>query len=165
MNIEETKSKLNKSLIIECVSIIVPIILYTFNVIVTAIFVATKASEEVIGIIELMLMAILFIVYITLLIIKISFTLKAMNSCLDYFDHENDVKFKNNVSTAKTVYIIVIGIVLGFIPIVNLLKIGILIYNLLMWFIVKDRLNTNIQTPNNQINQTTENNIESNKQS
>lgn len=163
MNIEETKSKLNKSLIIECVSIIVPIILYTFNVIVTAIFVATEASEEVIGIIALMLMAILFIVCITLLIIKISFTLKAMNSCLDYFDHENDVKFKNNVSTARTVYII--GIVLGFIPIVNLLKIGILIYNLLMWFIVKDRLNTNIQTPNNQINQTTENNIESNKQS
>lgn len=163
LSIEETKSKLNKSLIIECVSIILPIILNIYNEIVTAIFVVTEASEEVIGIIALMLMAILFIVCITLLIIKISFTLKAMNSCLDYFDHENDVKFKNNVSTAKTVYII--GIVLGFIPIVNLLTIGILIYNLLMWFIVKDRLNTNIKTPNNQINQTTENNIESNKQS
>ena len=164
MNIEETKSKLNKSLIIECISIIVPIILYTFNVIVTAIFVATEASEEVIGIIALMLMAILFIVCITLLIIKISFTLKAMNSCLDYFDHENDVKFKNNVSTAKTVYII--GIVLGFIPIVNLLTIGILIYNLLMWFIIKDRLNINIQTPNNQnTNISNSNNIELDKQS
>ena len=164
MNIEETKSKLNKSLIIECISIIVPIILYTFNMTVTAIFVATKASEEVIGIIALMLMATLFIVCITLLIIKISFTLKAMNSCLDYFDHENDVKFKNNVSTAKTVYII--GIVLGFIPIVNLLTIGILIYNLLMWFIVKDRLNINIQTPNNQnTNISNSNNIELDKQS
>ena len=164
MNIEESKSKLNKSLIIECVSIIVPIILYIFNMIVTAIFAATGASDEVIGIIALLLIGIMFIVCITMLIIKISFTTKAMNSCIEYFDQVNDVKFKNNVSTAKTVYII--GIVLSFIPLVNLLTIGILIYNLIMWFVVKDRLNTNIQTPNNQnTNISNNNNIELDKQS
>ena len=164
MNIEELKKGLNKSLIIECVSVIVPILFYIFNVIVIGILGATRASEEAMGFIAFLLIAIMWIVWIALLFIKIFITIKAMNSCLDYFDHENDVKFKNNVSTAKTVYII--GIVLGFIPIVNLLTIGILIYNLLMWFIVKDRLNINIQTPNNQnTNISNSNNIELDKQS
>ena len=87
-----------------------------------------------------------------------------MNSCIDYFDQVNDVKFKDNTSTSKTLYII--AIILGFIPLVNLVSIGILIYNLIMWFNIKERLNTNIQTPNNQnTNISNSNNIESDKQS
>ena len=164
MNIEELKKGLNKSLIIECVSVIVPILFYIFNVIVIGILGATRASEEAMGFIAFLLIAIMWIVWIALLFIKIFITIKAMNSCINFFSKEKDEKCKSNASIARTTYII--GIVLSFIPIVNLLTIGILIYNLLMWFIVKDRLNTNIQTPNNQnTNISNSNNIELDKQS
>lgn len=167
MNVEELKKGLNKSLIVECISMVVPIILIIFYVILTSIFESIGFSKDGLGIIDFLLIAIFFIVCIFLLILKISFTTKAMNNCIEYFTQENDEKFKKNVSTAKSVYIagIVISFIVSRIPLVNFLVIGIYIYNLIMWFIVKDRLNTNIQTPNNQINQTTENNIESDKQS
>lgn len=167
MNVEELKKGLNKSLIVECISMVVPIILIIFYVILTSIFESIGFSEDGLGIIDFLLIAIFLIVCIFLLILKISFTTKAMNNCIEYFTQENDEKFKKNVSTAKSVYIagIVISFIVSRIPLVNFLVIGIYIYNLIMWFIVKDRLNTNIQTPNNQINQTTENNIESDKQS
>lgn len=167
MNVEELKKGLNKSLIVECISMVVPIILIIFYFILTSIFESIGFSEDGFGIINFLLIAIIFIVCIFLLILKISFTTKAMNNCIEYFNQENDEKFKKNVSTAKSVYIagIVISFIVSRIPLLNFLVLGIYIYNLIMWFIVKDRLNTNIQTPNNQINQTTENNIESDKQS
>ena len=167
MNVEELKKGLNKSLIVECISMVVPIILIIFYVILTSIFESIGFSKDGLGIIDFLLIVIFFIVCIFLLILKISFTTKAMNNCIEYFTQENDEKFKKNVSTAKSVYIagIVISFIVSRIPLLNFLVLGIYIYNLIMWFIVKDRLNTNIQTPNNQINQTTENNIESDKQS
>ena len=169
MNIEETKSKLNKSLIIECVSmIVVPIILGILYAIFTIIFESIGFSEDALGIINFLLIAIIFIVCIFLLILKISFTTKAMNNCIEYFNQENDEKFKKNVTTAKSIYIaaIILGFIASRFTLLNLLVFGFYIYNLIMWFIIKDRLNTSIQSQNNQENKTTENNnIELDKQS
>ena len=87
MNIEELKKQLNKSLIFECVAMITPMILYvimlTFTFIVYAL--ALVSSDEASAIIVLSLTAVMIIVVIGLLITKIIFTIKAMNSCLDYF--------------------------------------------------------------------------------
>ncbi len=166
MNIEELKKQLNKSLIFECVAMITPMILYvimlTFTFIVYAL--ALVSSDEASAIIVLSLTAVMIIVVIGLLITKIIFTIKAMNSCLDYFTHENDERFIKNTSNSKTLYII--AIILGFIPLINLISVGILIYNLIMWFNIKDRLNTNVQPQNNQnTNISNSNNIELDKQS
>ena len=158
MNIEELKKQLNKSLIFECVAMITPVILYvimlTFTFIVYAL--ALVSSDEASAIIVLSLTAVMIIVVIGLLITKIIFTIKAMNSCLDYFTHENDERFIKNTSNSKTSYII--AIILGFIPLINLISVGILIYNLIMWFNIKDRLNTNVQPQDNQASNNTENN-------
>ena len=112
MNIEELKKQLNKSLIFECVAMITPMILYvimlTFTVIVYAL---AATSDEASAIIVLSLTAVMIIVVIGLLITKIIFTIKAMNSCLDYFTHENDERFIKNTSNSKTSYII--AIILG----------------------------------------------------
>ena len=95
MNVEELKKGLNKSLIIECVSmIVVPIILGILYAIFTIIFESIGFSEDALGIINFLLIAIIFIVCIFLLILKISFTTKAMNNCIEYFNQENDEKFK-----------------------------------------------------------------------
>ena len=166
MNVEELKKQLNKSLIFECVAMITPVILYvimlTFTFIVYAL--ALVSSDEASAIIVLSLTAVMIIVVIGLLITKIIFTIKAMNSCLDYFTHENDERFIKNTSNSKTSYII--AIILGFIPLINLISVGILIYNLIMWFNIKDRLNTNVQPQNNQdSNINDSNNIELDKQS
>ena len=169
MNVEELKKGLNKSLIIECVSmIVVPIILGILYAIFTIIFESIGFSEVALGIINFLLIAIIFIVCIFLLILKISFTTKAMNNCIEYFNQENDEKFKKNVTTAKSIYIaaIILGFIASRFTLLNLLVFGFYIYNLIMWFIIKDRLNTSIQSQNNQENKTTENNnIESDKQS
>ena len=173
MNIEELKKQLNKSLIIECVSMIVaPIILIIFLLVTLAILNYIGVSENALGIIGFILAAFIVVICFILLIIKIFFTIKAMNSCIDYFNQENDEKFKKNVSTAQIVYIcaIVISIfsyiISSIIPCICIISIGLYIYNLIMWFIIKDRLNTSIQSQNNQENKTTENNnIELDKQS
>ena len=169
MNVEELKKGLNKSLIIECVSmIVVPIILGILYAIFTIIFESIGFSEVALGIINFLLIAIIFIVCIFLLILKISFTTKAMNNCIEYFNQENDEKFKKNVTTAKSIYIaaIILGFIASRFTLLNLLVFGFYIYNLIMWFIIKDRLNTSIQSQNNQENKTTENNnIELDKQS
>lgn len=156
MNIEELKKQLNKSLIFECVAMITPMILYVIMFIFTIIVAALGASEEALGIIVFFLTAVIIIVGIGLLITKIIFTIKAMNSCLDYFTHENDERFIKNTSNSKISY--VIAIILGFIPFINIISMGILIYNLIMWFNIKDRLNTNVQPQNNQASNNTENN-------
>lgn len=91
-----------------------------------------------------------------------------MNNCIEYFNQENDEKFKKNVTTAKSIYIaaIILGFIASRFTLLNLLVFGFYIYNLIMWFIIKDRLNTSIQSQNNQENKTTENNnIELDKQS
>lgn len=157
MNIEELKKQLNKSLIFECVAMITPMILYVIMLTFTFIVYALAAtSDEASAIIVLSLTAVMIIVVIGLLITKIIFTIKAMNSCLDYFTHENDERFIKNTSNSKTSYII--AIILGFIPLINLISVGILIYNLIMWFNIKDRLNTNVQPQDNQASNNTENN-------
>ena len=153
---EELKKQLNKSLIFECVAMITPMILYVIMLTFTFIVSALVTSEEALGIIVLFLTAVMIIVVIGLLITKIIFTIKAMNSCLDYFTHENDEKFIKNTSNSKTSYII--AIILSFIPFINIISMGILIYNLIMWFNIKDRLNTNVQPQNNQASNNTENN-------
>ena len=164
MNIEELKKQLNKSLIFECVAMITPMILYVIMLTFTFIVYALVSSDEASAIIVLSLTAVMIIVVIGLLITKIIFTIKAMNSCLDYFTHENDERFIKNTSNSKTSYII--AIILGFIPLINLISVGILIYNLIMWFNIKDRLNTNVQPQNNQnTNISNSNNIELDKQS
>ena len=164
MNIEELKKQLNKSLIFECVAMITPMILYVIMLTFTFIVYALVTSDEASAIIVLSLTAVMIIVVIGLLITKIIFTIKAMNSCLDYFTHENDERFIKNTSNSKTSYII--AIILGFIPLINLISVGILIYNLIMWFNIKDRLNTNVQPQNNQnTNISNSNNIELDKQS
>ena len=164
MNIEELKKQLNKSLIFECVAMITPMILYVIMLTFTFIVYALVPSDEASAIIVLSLTAVMIIVVIGLLITKIIFTIKAMNSCLDYFTHENDERFIKNTSNSKTSYII--AIILGFIPLINLISVGILIYNLIMWFNIKDRLNTNVQPQNNQnTNISNSNNIELDKQS
>ena len=156
MNIEELKKQLNKSLIFECVAMITPMILYVIMLTFTFIVYALVTSDEASAIIVLSLTAVMIIVVIGLLITKIIFTIKAMNSCLDYFTHENDERFIKNTSNSKTSYII--AIILGFIPLINLISVGILIYNLIMWFNIKDRLNTNVQPQDNQASNNTENN-------
>ncbi|MEE1285722.1 MAG: hypothetical protein UHD07_02480 [Ruminobacter sp.] len=156
MNIEELKKQLNKSLIFECVAMITPMILYVIMLTFTFIVYALVSSDEASAIIVLSLTAVMIIVVIGLLITKIIFTIKAMNSCLDYFTHENDERFIKNTSNSKTSYII--AIILGFIPLINLISVGILIYNLIMWFNIKDRLNTNVQPQDNQASNNTENN-------
>ena len=156
MNIEELKKQLNKSLIFECVAMITPMILYVIMLTFTFIVYALASSDEASAIIVLSLTAVMIIVVIGLLITKIIFTIKAMNSCLDYFTHENDERFIKNTSNSKTSYII--AIILGFIPLINLISVGILIYNLIMWFNIKDRLNTNVQPQDNQASNNTENN-------
>ncbi len=79
-----------------------------------------------------------------------------MNSCINYFKEKNDIVFTEKVSKTKSSYII--AIILGFIPLINLISVGILIYNLIMWFNIKDRLNTNVQPQDNQASNNTENN-------
>ena len=161
MNVEELKKGLNKSLIIECVSmIVVPIILGILYAIFTIIFESIGFSEDALGIINFLLIAIIFIVCIFLLILKISFTTKAMNNCIEYFNQENDEKFKKNVTTAKSIYIaaIILGFIASRFTLLNLLVFGFYIYNLIMWFNIKDRLNTNVQPQDNQASNNTENN-------
>ena len=169
MNVEELKKGLNKSLIIECVSmIVVPIILVIFLLVILATLNSIGFSEEALGIIGFILAAFIIVICFILLIIKINFTIKAMNSCIDYFNQENDEKFKKNVSTAKIIYFcaIVISFISSIVSYISIISIGLYIYNLIMWFIIKDRLNTSIQSQNNQENKTTENNnIELDKQS
>jgi hypothetical protein len=71
-----------------------------------------------------------------------------MNSCIDYFNLVNDVQFRENSKTARISYII--AMVIGIIPLVNLASMAILIYNLIMWFNIKNRLNEETQPQNNQ---------------
>lgn len=148
MNTEELKKKLNRSLIFECVSIVVPSILYFIMIICTFIIGASGASEQTIGVISLLLLAIIVIISLILFIVKIIFTIIAMNSCIDYFNLVNDVQFRENSKTARISYII--AMVIGIIPLVNLASMAILIYNLIMWFNIKNRLNQETQPQNNQ---------------
>lgn len=148
MNTEELKKKLNRSLIFECVSIVVPSILYFIMIICTFIIGASGASEQTIGVISLLLLAIIVIISLILFIVKIIFTIIAMNSCVDYFNLVNDVQFRENSKTARISYII--AMVIGIIPLVNLASMAILIYNLIMWFNIKNRLNQETQPQNNQ---------------
>lgn len=145
---EELKKQLNKSLIFECVSIVVPPILYFIMIICTFIIGASGASEQTIGVISLLFLAIIVIISLILFITKIIFTIIAMNSCINYFNLVNDVQFRENSKTARISYII--AMVIGFIPLVNLASMGILIYNLIMWFNIKNRLNQETQPQNNQ---------------
>ena len=157
MNVEELKKGLNKSLIIECVSmIVVPIILIIFLLVTLAILNYLGVSENAIQIIALLLLVIVIMIYLVFFIIKIITTIIAMNSCINYFKEKNDIVFTEKVSKTKTSYII--AIILGFIPFINLISVGILIYNLIMWFNIKDRLNTNVQPQDNQASNNTENN-------
>lgn len=148
MNTEELKKKLNRSLIFECVSIVVPSILYFIMIICTFIIGASGASEQTIGVISLLLLAIIVFISLILFIVKIIFTIIAMNSCIDYFNLVNDVQFRENSKTARISYII--AMVIGIIPLVNLASMAILIYNLIMWFNIKNRLNQETQPQNNQ---------------
>ena len=168
MNTEELKKKLNKSLIYECVIIIAPSILYLLWLMFTILFAFIGAflgmSENAIQIIALLILAVVIMICIVFFIIKIITTIIAMNSCINYFKEKNDIVFTEKVSKTKTSYII--AIILGFIPLINLISVGILIYNLIMWFNIKDRLNTNVQPQNNQdSNINDSNNIELDKQS
>jgi uncharacterized protein YqgC (DUF456 family) len=148
MNTEELKKKLNRSLIFECVSIVVPSILYFIMIICTFIIGASGASEQTIGVISLLFLAIIVLISLILFIVKIVFTIIAMNSCIDYFNLVNDVQFRENSKTARISYII--AMVIGIIPLVNLASMAILIYNLIMWFNIKNRLNEETQPQNNQ---------------
>ena len=168
MNTAELIKKLNKSLIYECVIVIGPSILYLIWFMLTIEFAFVGAflgmSENAIQIIALLLLVIVIMICLVFFIIKIITTIIAMNSCINYFKEKNDIVFTEKVSKTKTSYII--AIILGFIPLINLISVGILIYNLIMWFNIKDRLNTNVQPQNNQnTNISNSNNIELDKQS
>ena len=168
MNTAELIKKLNKSLIYECVIVIGPSILYLIWFMLTIVFAFVGAflgmSENVIQIIALLLLVIVIMICLVFFIIKIITTIIAMNSCINYFKEKNDIVFTEKVSKTKTSYII--AIILGFIPFINIISMGILIYNLIMWFNIKDRLNTNVQPQNNQnTNISNSNNIELDKQS
>ena len=160
MNTAELIKKLNKSLIYECVIVIGPSILYLIWFMLTIVFAFVGAflgmSENVIQIIALLLLVIVIMICLVFFIIKIITTIIAMNSCINYFKEKNDIVFTEKVSKTKTSYII--AIILGFIPFINLISVGILIYNLIMWFNIKDRLNTNVQPQDNQASNNTENN-------
>ena len=160
MNTAELIKKLNKSLIYECVMVIGPSILYLIWFMLTIVFAFVGAflgmSENAIQIIALLLLVIVIMICLVFFIIKIITTIIAMNSCINYFKEKNDIVFTEKVSKTKTSYII--AIILGFIPLINLISVGILIYNLIMWFNIKDRLNTNVQPQDNQASNNTENN-------
>lgn len=160
MNTAELIKKLNKSLIYECVIVIGPSILYLIWFMLTIVFAFVGAflgmSENAIQIIALLLLVIVIMICLVFFIIKIITTIIAMNSCINYFKEKNDIVFTEKVSKTKTSYII--AIILGFIPLINLISVGILIYNLIMWFNIKDRLNTNVQPQDNQASNNTENN-------
>lgn len=150
MNTEELKKKLNRSLIFECVPMVVPLILYLIMFICTFIVGALGASKQTIAIISLLFSAIIVIICLILFIVKIIFTIIAMNSCIDYFNLVNDVQFRENSKTARNSYII--AMVIYIIPLVNLVSLGILTYNLIMWFNIKNRLDQETQPQNNQEN-------------
>ena len=160
MNTAELIKKLNKSLIYECVMVIGPSILYLIWFMLTIVFAFVGAflgmSENVIQIIALLLLVIVIMICLVFFIIKIITTIIAMNSCINYFKEKNDIVFTEKVSKTKTSYII--AIILSFIPLINLISMGIFIYNLIMWFNIKDRLNTNVQPQDNQASNNTENN-------
>ena len=168
MNKEELQRKLNKSLKIEMAIAIIPAILAPIMTIFTFLAPALanyfKPTEETTSYIITSFQVLGCIIVLTLLVIKMTLTIKAMNSSINYFKQENDVKFRAYSSDSKVAYII--ANIMLFIPIINYLSYVVFVYNLILWFKIRDRLNENTQTQNNQENASTENNnIELDKQS
>ena len=134
---EVIKKKMNKSLLFELFISLVPFVVSTICALAT-VMVAGGRQEETLFILVTTWIIILLLSMVICFIIRIRTTLKAMNCCMEYFTANSDAEFVKKCSTSKTLYII--SYIMPFIPIINLFTIVANVFNLVIWFSVKNRI-------------------------
>ncbi|MEE1286442.1 MAG: hypothetical protein UHD07_06160 [Ruminobacter sp.] len=133
MSVDAIKKKMDKSLLFELIMPFVPVVVAILWNLATVMVVGEKTEETMHS------SGIAFVLSgIICFFLKIRATLKAMDCCKEYFLANFDVKFVKKCSTSKTLYII--SYILPFIPVLNIITIFVVIYNLIVWFSVKNRI-------------------------
>lgn len=135
---EVIKKKMNKSLLFELFISLVPFVVSTLCALAT-LMAAGGNQEESLFIFTITWLITLLLSMIICFIIRIRTTLKAMNCCMEYFTENSDTEFVNKCSTSKTCYIL--SYIMPFIPVINIFTIFVLLYNLIVWNSVKNRIN------------------------
>lgn len=131
-NAESAKKLLVKSLIVQVVAIILPIISYIGTY---ALLISDSQTYQNVGIFALV---VLLFVFLGLWIYRVVVAISSMSKIQQFFAAYQDSVFAEKCKLAKTLYIV--SIVFDFL--FPLLNIFIYIYELVIWFAVKERLNT-----------------------
>jgi Tfp pilus assembly major pilin PilA len=138
LDAEVIKKKMNKSLLFELFISLVPFVVSTLCALAT-LMAAGGNQEESLFIFIITWLITLLLSMVICFIIRIRTTLKAMNCCMEYFTENSDTEFVNKCSTSKTCYIL--SYIMPFIPVINIFTIFVLLYNLIVWNSVKNRIN------------------------
>ena len=137
MSAEIVRKKMNKSLIFELILTFVPLVTSILCTVAT-LMVAGGRPDETLVIFVVTWIITFILSMIICFIIRIRTTLKAMNCCMEYFTANSDAEFVKKCSTSKTLYII--SYIMPFIPVINLFTIVANVFNLVIWFSVKNRI-------------------------
>ncbi len=126
--------KLNRSLLCEIFISLVPL----FCIFVVVFIIETVNPRLGYADLLLLMFSIYGVIFIVCSIIKLIVTLKAMNGCINYFSQNHDIEFEKKCKTARIIYIL--SYIIPFIPYLNTFTLFLLIYQLIMWFIVRNKI-------------------------